>query len=195
MQSFLILLSTAAIAIPAGAMAQDRDQGRYSQEQTEQAIHACREAVRQQAANRFGARGVEFRGVRVDPDGDRIAGTIDIPRSGYEDHFQYTCSMDFDRDEVRSVNLQPMGPAVGYRERSAEGPDRAMDNCRNAVASRIAGQGYGDVQFNGMHIDQDDQRIVGNAQARRGDDFDSFHFSCRVELRDGDLRSVNVTRR
>ena len=197
MHSSFVLLAAAAVAIPAGAQAQERRDERYSGEQAEHAIRACREAVQQQAANRFGVRGIEFRDAHLDPDGDAVVGRIDIPRQNYEDHFRFACSMDFDRDEVRSVRLNPMneGSGGGYRERSAEGPDRAMDNCRNAVAGRIANQGYGGVQFDSMRVDQRNERILGSAHAQRGDDFRSFNFACSVELRDGDLRSVSVTRR
>ncbi len=190
MRSFLILFAAAAV-LP--AMAQER-----REEQREQAIQACREAVRQQAVDRFGARGVEFRDARVDPDGDMVVGRIDIPRQDYEDHLRFSCRMDFDRDEVQSVQLTPMGGEGsdrGYRERSAEGIDRAMDNCRNAVAGRLSDQGYAGVRFDSVRVDEQDQRIFGGAQARRGDDARAFNFSCSVELRDGDLRSVNVTRR
>ncbi len=195
MHSSLFLLTAAAVALPIGALAQDRDDYRYRQ--NDQAVRACQDAVRQQASNRFGARGIEFRDAHIDPDGDAVVGMIDIPRQDYEDHFRFTCSMDFDRDEVRSVRLNPMdqGNGGGYRERSAEGPERAMDNCRSAVAGRIADQGYGRVQFDSMRVDQDADRILGVAHARRGGHGESFNFACQVEMRDGDLRSVSVTRR
>jgi hypothetical protein len=195
MNSYLILLAAVAVTVPAGASAQER---RYSGEQVQHAMQACREAVRQQAVDRFGGRAIEFRDAHFDPDGDAVAGMVDIPRGGYEDHFRFTCSMDADRDAVRSVRINPVGEgAEGYRER-AMGTDRAMDNCRSAVAGRIADQGYRGVQFDSMHIDDRSSRgdrIAGSAHARRGDDVHSFHFACSVELRDGDLRSVDVTRR
>ncbi len=199
MRTVLILFATLAVAVPAGALAQERRANRYGEEQNEHAIRACREAVRQQAVNRFGGRAIEFRDTHLDPDGDAVVGAIDVPRGSYEDHFRFTCSMDSDRDEVRSVRLNPMGSegsGTGYRERSAGDADRAMDNCRSAVEGRIADQGYGRVQIDSMHVDERaGDRIIGSAHARRGDDFGSFNFACSVELRDGDLRSVNVTRR
>jgi len=36
---------------------------------------------------------------------------------------------------------------------------------------------------------------VGTVRADRGRGFDSFNFACSVDLRDGDVRSVDLTRR
>ncbi len=199
MRSYLILLAAVAIAVPAGASAQERRDRRYSAEQTEHSIRACRDAVRQQAASRFGTRGIEIRDAHLDPDGDAIVGALDVPYRNYEDHYRFSCAMDYDRDEVRSVRITPIaeGSGAGYAERRDQSVDRAMANCRSAVAGRIAEQGYGRVQFDSMNIVDRGagDLIVGSAHARRGDDLDSFNFSCSVELRDGDLRSVSVTRR
>jgi hypothetical protein len=51
------------------------------------------------------------------------------------------------------------------------------------------------VRFDSINVDERDTRIIGSAHARRGDDSDSFNFACNVDLRDGDLQSVNVRRR
>ncbi|MBZ5583085.1 MAG: hypothetical protein LAQ30_12955 [Acidobacteriia bacterium] len=193
MRTCLIVLAAAAVAAPAGALAQNRRY--YSDQQQQEAIRACRSAVQDHAARDFGGNSIEFRDAHWDADGDAVIGLVDIPRGNYEEHMRFTCSMDFDRDEVRSVRFSPISGGTGYRERSAEGPDRAMDNCRSAVAGRIEGQGYGGVQFNAARVDQRNQRISGRARAQRGGYWESFNYSCAVELRDGDLRSVNVTRR
>lgn len=197
MRYLLLSIAAACLTAPAGAQAQDRRDDRYAGEHSEHAIRACREAVRQEAGNRFGAGEIEFRDARLDRDGNAVVGRMDIPRDNHEDRFRFTCSMDFDRDEVRSVRISPVGEGddTGYRERSADSADRAMENCRNAVADRITSQGYGRVRFDSMNVDERDSRIVGSAHARRGDDRDYFNFACNVELRDGDLQSVNVRRR
>ncbi len=165
-------------------------------DQNDDAVRACRQAVQQEAANHFGNQSIEFREAHRDPDGDAVVGMLDVPRGNYEDHFRFTCSMDRDGDAVRSVRIDPVDRGgQGYRERGAGGPDRAMDNCRSAVAGRAAERGYGEVQFDSMRIDEPDSSIIGAAHARRGDHIESFNFNCQVEFRDGDLRSVNISRR
>uniref|UniRef100_Q01QN5 Uncharacterized protein n=1 Tax=Solibacter usitatus (strain Ellin6076) TaxID=234267 RepID=Q01QN5_SOLUE len=163
----------------------------------EQAVATCQDAVRQQA--RFRARRVEFRETRIDDNpgrNDWVIGVVDTAR-GYnspEEHMRFSCSVNFDTGQVRSVDLQPMGGG-GY----GRGNERAaLDNCQTAVADRMQRDGYGRIEFPSIRVDDQPGRndwVVGTVRAERGRGSDIFNFSCSVNLRDGSVRSVDVTRR
>ena len=98
---------------------------------------------------------------------------------------------------VRSAEIERL-----VEDRDRPGPsasDRAIDSCRRAVEDRIRRDGYDRVNIRSINVDDRPGRndwVVGTADAdardRRGG---SFNFSCSVDLRDGDVRSVDVNRR
>jgi hypothetical protein len=165
----------------------------------EQAVATCQDAVRQEA--RFRGRRVEFRETRIDDNpgrNDWVIGVVDTVR-GYnspEEHMRFACSVNFDTGQVRSVDLQPMG---GY----GRGPERVatsvvLDNCQEAVRGRMQRDGYGRLEFPSVRIDDQPGRndwVVGTVRAERGRRSDLFNFSCSVDLREGTVRSVDVTLR
>jgi hypothetical protein len=75
----------------------------------EQAVGICREAVRSQAYQRFGARDVDFRRIDLDDNPGRrdwVVGSFEAQRGRYDrDLFQFACSVDFDSGRVRSVQI------------------------------------------------------------------------------------------
>ena len=170
---------------------------------TEQAVSVCQDAVRQQARTRFRGRDVEFRETRIDDNpgrNDWVIGMIDVLRGPRvpEEHLRFSCSVNFDNGQVRSVQLDPMG--AGYRQ---GGPDReaiqrAVDTCQQAVKNRVQRDGYDRIEFQSIRMDDQpgrDDWVIGSVRADRGRGSESFNFSCSVNLRDGDVRSVDVTRR
>ena len=163
---------------------------------TEQAVATCQDAVRQEA--RFRGRRVEFRETRIDDNpgrNDWVIGVVDTVR-GYnspEEHMRFSCSVNFDTGQVRSVDLQPMGGGYGRGNERA-----ALDNCQAAVVDRMQRDGYGRIEFPSIRIDDQPGRndwVVGTVRAERGRGSDLLNFSCSVNLRDGSVRSVDVTRR
>jgi hypothetical protein len=73
-----------------------------------------------------------------------------------------------------------------------------MRNCQSGVEERLRNEGYGRLEMGSINIDNRPGRadwIVGSVKAMRGNRSDFFNFSCSVDLRDGDVRSVDVTRR
>jgi hypothetical protein len=168
---------------------------------TEQAIEGCREAVTRQIADRFRSNNVNFRDVRLDDNPGRrdwVIGRVDVRRYGREDRYRFSCSVNFNNGVIRSAEVQPI---EGYRDRSeggAFGADRAMDNCRQAVRSRLRSEGYGYVELPSINVDNRPGRrdwIVGTASGSRSNRTNYFNFSCSVDLNDGNVRSVDVTRR
>ena len=188
---------------PEGRVYNERDReqrrGRWT---TEQAIQGCRDAVTRQVADRFRTNDVYFRDMRIDDNpgrNDWVIGRVDVRRNGSEDRYRFSCSVNFDNGVIRSAEIQPI---QGYRERGFEGgafaSDRAMANCRRAVRDRLRTDGYGQVDFRSINVDNRPGRndwIVGTVRADRYNRSDYLNFSCSVDLNDGDLRSVDVTRR
>ena len=169
---------------------------------TEQAIEGCRDAVTRQVADRFRTNSVNFRDVRMDDNpgrNDWVIGRVDVRRMGREERYRFSCSVNFNNGVIRSAEVQPI---EGYRERGYEGgaysSDRAMANCRRAVRDRLRGEGYGDAEFRSINVDDRPGRndwIVGTVRADGRYRAEYLNFSCSVNLNNGDIRSVDVTRR
>jgi hypothetical protein len=83
-----------------------------------QAIGVCRDAVRQEATNRFHPGRVEVRDMRLDDNPGRrdwIVGVADVYRGrGREDRYRFSCSVNFDNGRVRNVQLEPLHGRGGY---------------------------------------------------------------------------------
>jgi len=181
----------------------NRQGGRFRRFTTEQAVGVCQDAVRQQARTRFRGRDVEFRDTRIDDNpgrNDWVVGMVDVVHgNGPEEHLRFSCSVNFDNGQVRSVQLDPMGGGA-YRPGNGDRGDtqRAVNRCQDAVRSRVQRDGYDRVEFQSIRMDDQPGRndwVIGSVRGDRGRGADSFNFSCSVNLRDGDVRSVDVTRR
>jgi len=180
---------------------------------TEQAINVCRDAVRQQANDRFQPGRLEFRQMRIDDNpgrNDWVLGSVDVyHRGGREDHYQFSCSVNFDTGRVRSAELQPMNARDdrngrynnGDRDadRSFSPADRAVQGCQTAVINRMRNDGYRNVDIRSIRMDEGQGRndyVVGNVLAQNMRGFSqSMGFSCSVDPRDGDVRTVDINRR
>jgi hypothetical protein len=166
----------------------------------DQAIRACRDEVRGRAAERYGSN-IRFEGMRMEDNPDRrdwIVGSFTTPRDG-QIH-QFACSVNFDNGNVRWAQIDPPGGRFGSGGADRNSPRQAaVQNCQAAVTNRMRDRGLRDVQFGRIDIDDNPGRndwVVGNVSGNRGyGDRDSFNFSCRVDLNDGDIRSVDLNRR
>jgi hypothetical protein len=79
---------------------------------TEQAVNVCQDSVRRQALTRFRGRRVEFLNTRIDDNpgrNDWVVGVIDVIRGRdmSEGRYQFSCSVNFDSGQVRSVQIDP----------------------------------------------------------------------------------------
>jgi hypothetical protein len=78
------------------------------------------------------------------------------------------------------------------------GRDDGTYACQRAAEQRIQGSGYRNVQF-GLPASDNLRRdtLAGTARAQRGNNGRSYDFNyrCSVSLNNGDVRSVQVTRR
>lgn len=77
----------------------------------DEAIRVCQQSISAQAAERFRAADVRFQRTSID-DGpgrqDWVVGSVDvIHRSGREDRYRFSCSVDFGSGRVRTANLDP----------------------------------------------------------------------------------------
>lgn len=170
---------------------------------TEQAVSACQQSVRQQAAQRFRTNDINFRQTNIDDQpgrADWVVGTLEARRPGAPDQvFKFSCSVDFATGQIRSADIQPFYSEGGGRPDVRPEMNRAaFDNCRRAVSDRVGRDGYGRLEFGDVRIDDRPGRsdwITGDFRAVGRYGPESFRFSCNVNLRDGDVRSVDVTTR
>jgi len=154
----------------------------------DQAINVCRDAVRQQAMDRFGTRDVNIGRIRVDDNpgrNDWIVGNVDVRRGGREDQFPFSCSVNFDTGRVRSAQIDAPSNR-GYAGRSMV--DREMDTCRDAVRDRL---GEGRLEFGDMNVDPDGDTVRGGVRGRDG----WVNFACHVNPDNGYVRNVDIWRR
>jgi hypothetical protein len=159
----------------------------------QQAIQVCRDAVRQQAAERFGTNDVNFRRIDVDNDPGRrdwVVGMIDVGRGPRSDSYPFSCSVNFESGHVRSAQIE--APS-GDRRRGSASRDvaaREMDTCRSAVVDRLGG---GRVSFGAMNVeDRYGNDMVRGTASERGQSWD---FSCSVNPYSGSVRDVDLRRR
>ena len=170
----------------------------------DQAIRICQDTIRQQANSRFRTSYITFQRTAIDDSpgrNDWVMGTFSVRRGyrGQETH-RFACSVDFDNGRVRSAQIDPQD---GWRNGQGnpggnQGGNQALQNCQRAVEQRLRRDGYDRVDFRSINVDDRPGRndwIVGNARADGRDGSAAFSFSCSVDLNDGDIRSVDVTRR
>jgi hypothetical protein len=89
----------------------DRDRDFDRPFQVNEAVRACERSASDQATSRFRPETVVIRESRVD-DGpgrnDWVIGTLEIRRGRDIDTYRFSCSVDFRRRQIRSVNLDPV---------------------------------------------------------------------------------------
>jgi len=152
----------------------------------QQAVNVCREAIREQAMDRFGTRDVDFGRINIDDNPGRrdwVVGTVGVRRGYGERQFPFSCSVNFDNGRVRTAQID--APHTGYAGRDVVA--RQMDTCRSAVSDRIGGR----VTFGSINVDGDGDMVRGRAWSRgRG-----YDFTCRTSPYSGEVRSLDVNRR
>jgi hypothetical protein len=165
-------------------------------------VQVCEDNVRQQALARYRGSNIQFRDTTIDDNpgrADYVIGTVDVRTPGRPDQqMKFSCSVDFNTGQVRSADLQP-AYGQGWPDRGGRDQDRtqlATDNCERAVQQRVREDGFRDVTFGNTRIDQDrGSRVTGDLRAYGRYGSQSFRFSCDVDARDGDVKSIDVTRR
>jgi hypothetical protein len=177
-----------------------RDGGGPRRFTQDDAIRSCQEIVRQEAANRFNARNATFRrfDANDNPGGrDSVRGWFDARRgNGRDEAFRYSCSVNFDSGQVWNAQVEPAGDRGGYGDGNESG--RAISSCQRAVEDRIARDGFGNARIDSIRVDDRPGRqdwVVGNARAEGRNGRRELTFSCSVNLRNGDVNSVDVQRR
>lgn len=172
--------------------------GNYRRFTREQAIEACQNSVRTEAQQRYRTADVAFRETRIDDQpgrSDWVLGTLEARRPGMPDQMvKFSCSVNFDSGQIRSAQLDP---SYGQGAQSAVNPV-AVQNCERAVGARVSRDGYGNVDFGDVRAEDRPGRadwVTGDLQATGPYGRERFRFSCNVDLRDGDVRSIDVSTR
>ena len=128
---------------------------------------------------------------------DWVLGSFSTPRDGQMHRF--ACSVNFDNGTVRWAQIDPPGGRFGYGSADRIAPrQQAIQNCQSSVANRMQQRGMRGVQFGRINVDDNPGRndwVIGDVWGNRGYGNESFNFSCRVDLNDGDVRSVELNRR
>jgi len=188
-----------------GAPPPPQGRGPSSRYTTEQAVQVCQDAVKQEAYDRFRTWNIAFRRTSLDNNPGRqdwVVGLFDVRRPyAHDETYNFSCSVNFDTGQVRSAQIDAIerdSYMPGYGDARKAPARLAMDSCQRAVEDNIHQQGYQHLDFLSINVDDAPGRndwIVGNARADIRNHSDSFSFSCNVDLRDGDVRSVDVRRR
>ncbi len=163
------------------------------------AVRACQSYVREQAARRFRAYDITFRRTALDDQpgrNDWITGFFEARTRNVVRNYRFSCSVNFFDGDVRSADIQPAGP--GPQAFGDVGAGRAIQGCEASVQDRLNHDGFHRIDFASVKIDDRpgrNDRVVGAATALDRDRPVWFDFDCSVDLRDGVVRSAEVTRR
>jgi hypothetical protein len=166
---------------------------------TDQAVAVCQDNIRRQASDRFRTNDIRFRQTSIDDNPGRrdwVIGTVEIRGNRQPDQLmRFSCSVDFQSGRVRSATIDPVnGQGGGFRG----GPDRAanpraIENCERAAQQKVQSQGFDRVTLGTSRFDTDrGPRVMGDLRAYGRNGAQPFRFSCSVDPRDGDVRSVDV---
>lgn len=165
---------------------------------TEEAVRTCQDAAREQASGRWRTREVEFLRTTLDDQpgrNDWVIGTLAVRRMDRREIYRFSCSVNFDTGRVRSAQIEQVAERDGGERRGA--PDRALANCRRAVEDRLRGDGFDRIEFRSIKVDDQPGRndwVLGSVRAEGRGRTEFRDFSCSVDMRDGDVRSVDVRR-
>jgi hypothetical protein len=171
------------------------DRARYT---TEQAVDACKDAVREQAGGRFRQSAVDFLRINLDDQpgrNDWVVGTLAVRRYDRREIYRFSCSVNFETGRIRSAQIQEVAERDDGDRRA--GPEVAMANCRRAVEDRMHNEGFDRIEFRNINVDDQPGRndwIVGTVRAEGRNRAEFRDFSCSVDLREGSVRSVDVRR-
>jgi hypothetical protein len=169
---------------------------------TEQAVSTCQDSVREQARGRWGRGEVEFLRTNMDDQpgrNDWVVGTLAVRRMDRREIYRFSCSVNFDTGRIRSADIQKVAEREtgggGYG--GGGGRERAMQNCRRGVEERVRNEGFGRIEFSSINFDDRPGRndwIVGSVRAEGRGRTEFRDFACSVDMRDGDVRSIDVRR-
>lgn len=164
----------------------------------EQAVSVCQDSVRAQAGDRFRGRRVEFLNTRIDDNpgrNDWVIGMIDVFRGPVaEERFRFSCSVNFDNGQVRSVQIDPVENRPSRRFTT----EQAVNVCQDAVRRQAEGRfRERRVEFLSTRIDDNPGRndwVIGMIEVFRGRDFSEgrYRFSCSVNFDTGQVRSADI---
>jgi hypothetical protein len=165
----------------------------------EQAISVCQDSVRRQAGDRFRGRRVEFLNTRIDDNpgrNDWVIGMIEVYRGpNPEERYRFSCSVNFDNGDVRSVQVEPVAERRGSRRFTTE---QAVRVCEDSITRQAQDRFRGRrVEFLNTRLDDNPGRndwVVGTIDVFRGRDFSEgrYRFSCSVNFDSGEVRSAEI---
>jgi hypothetical protein len=115
MRTFFLVPPLAVVGLMLPATAQDRgDRGPESRADrsftVDQAVQTCKDAIEQEAHQRFGTAGINFRQANIDNNpgrNDWVVGTVAIKSSRWRpsEGYRFSCSVDFSTGRMRSAHI------------------------------------------------------------------------------------------
>jgi hypothetical protein len=160
------------------------------------AVNACENAVRDRADQQYGTRDVQVRTTDADNRAGRrdiVEGTVDVRRNNRRESYQFSCVVNTNNGNVRSVELRPNGSSGGFFPGTANRDAYSGDDCQRAVVDRLQRDGYNDVRVGSLSGSNRNGRITGRATAERGRSTYDFDVACSTS--NGGVREVDVIRR
>lgn len=163
------------------------------------AVQACQQAIRQQAASRFGGANVTFRTASIDNQPGRhdwVIGTVDIYDRGVPQGYRFSCQIDFGSGQVRSAEIETgQGGQYGYRGQGDRRQYRSSEEqaCEKAVSDRLWRDRYSniDIEFHPSRQDRAN-RITGSVRANLDGRVSVLNFSCIIDRNSRTVRSVKL---
>lgn len=117
MRTFFLVAPLALVGLMLPAIAQDRgDRDRRPENRADrsftfdQAVQTCKDAIEQEAHQRFGTAAVDFRQANIDNNpgrNDWVVGTVAIKSSRWRpsEVYRFSCSVDFSTGRMRSAHI------------------------------------------------------------------------------------------
>jgi hypothetical protein len=159
-------------------------------------VNACESAVRDRAYQQYGTRDIQIRTTDADNRAgrrDSVEGFVELRRNNRRESYQYSCVVNSNNGNVRSVDLRPAGSSGSYFPGSANRDNNSDDSCQRAVAERLQRDGYSNIRVDSMSGRNRNDRVTGRATAQRGRSSYDFDVACSVG--NGGVREVDVIRR
>jgi hypothetical protein len=177
---------------------------------SERAIDLCRAEVRTRADRDYNLRSIDITAAAVDNAagrGDWVTGTFS-DRTGYMRRtagYRFNCAVDYNSGQVRTIEimradgtvLQPGSSTSGtVNNQPAYDQNRVFRACQDAVVARTSRDGYQNVNFSSIAVDNNRSGWVsGSITANRGPVNDIFDFACSMDFPSATVRNLEWKRR
>ena len=169
----------------------------------ERAIDLCRTEVRNRAERDYSMRDIDINSAAVDNNpgrGDWVTGTFNERGGGGFNRgrggYRFNCAVDYDGGQVRNVEiLRADGSVMRPGGQPGFDQNRVFRACQDAVVARASRDGYQNLNFGSMNVDDRNGGVSGEVTGNRGPVRDTFEFRCQMDFGSANVRNVDLRRR